>query len=418
MTQLPRVLTIMGSGETAPTMTKTHRALFSRLPAGSHGILLDTPYGFQENAPELAARAVDYFRTSINADLHVAGLTNLESIDPLDLEQALNAIDSAQYVFAGPGSPTYALRQWSGTNVSDRIKSKLAHGGCVTFASAAALTLGRFTVPVYEIYKAGHDPYWLDGLDILAAIDLPVVVIPHYDNAEGGHHDTRFCYLGERRLASLETSLPDDVFVLGIDEHTALVIDLDSDTAEVTGKGCVTVRRRDGQQVFETGTTISMSSIRNGDSVTVPRPQIAAVIASAPQSEQHSLGDLAERCEAEFDTAIAERNGEGATRAILRLESGIREWAADTLQSDETERAHATLRRLISRLGEFSTHGLRDRSEVFAPLMNVVTELRAVIRSEKQYELADLLRDELTKIGIEIRDTRDGQQWQFIDAAD
>src|SRR6266571_3494942 len=33
------------------------------------------------------------------------------------------------------------------------------------------------------------------------------VVIPHYDNAEGGTHDTRFCYLGERRLAALEALL-------------------------------------------------------------------------------------------------------------------------------------------------------------------------------------------------------------------
>ena len=33
------------------------------------------------------------------------------------------------------------------------------------------------------------------------ATGLPAVVVPHYDNAEGGHHDTRFCYLGERRLA-------------------------------------------------------------------------------------------------------------------------------------------------------------------------------------------------------------------------
>ena len=31
-------------------------------------------------------------------------------------------------------------------------------------------------------------------------------VIPHFDNAEGGNHDTRFCYLGERRLAVLEAA--------------------------------------------------------------------------------------------------------------------------------------------------------------------------------------------------------------------
>jgi cysteinyl-tRNA synthetase len=45
-------------------------------------------------------------------------------------------------------------------------------------------------------------------------------------------------------------------------------------------------------------------------------------------------------------------------------------------------------------------------------------ELRAKIRAAKQYDLADLLRDELGHIGIEIRDTRDGQEWVLNDSAD
>jgi hypothetical protein len=65
MTALPRILTIMGSGETAPTMMKHHRELIARLPNGARAVVLDTPYGFQENAPELASRAVEYFRQSV-----------------------------------------------------------------------------------------------------------------------------------------------------------------------------------------------------------------------------------------------------------------------------------------------------------------------------------------------------------------
>jgi len=34
-----------------------------------------------------------------------------------------------------------------------------------------------------------------------------------------------FCYLGERRLQVLEAELPPDVFILGVDGHTALVLD-------------------------------------------------------------------------------------------------------------------------------------------------------------------------------------------------
>src|SRR5439155_1744872 len=83
----------------------------------------------------------------------------------------------------------------------EALTTKLAEGGAVVFSSAAALTLGRFSVPVYEIYKVGLPVHWLDGLDLMraAGFDGSCVVIPHYDNAEGGTHDTHYCYLGERR---------------------------------------------------------------------------------------------------------------------------------------------------------------------------------------------------------------------------
>ena len=50
MADLPRVIAIMGSGETAPTMVTTHQELFARLPTGARAVLVETPYGFQENA--------------------------------------------------------------------------------------------------------------------------------------------------------------------------------------------------------------------------------------------------------------------------------------------------------------------------------------------------------------------------------
>ena len=48
---LPHILAVMGSGETAPTMVTTHRMLASKLQKPARAVLLDTPYGFQENAP-------------------------------------------------------------------------------------------------------------------------------------------------------------------------------------------------------------------------------------------------------------------------------------------------------------------------------------------------------------------------------
>ena len=247
-----RILAIMGSGETAPTMKGPHRAIFERLDAGTDGrvdaVLLDTPFGFQENAPILAAKATEYFRDAIGREVVVAGLGRTDTGDVVAIERGVSRVRNADWVFAGPGSPTFALEQWRDTPVPDALAEKLRSGGAVVFSSAAVLTLGVATVPVYEIYKVGLDPYWVPGLDVLSEIGLNVAVIPHYDNQEGGNHDTRFCYLGERRLAMLEPELPDGAFVLGIDEHTGVIIDLETDTAEIVGKGAVTLRRN-GQSV-------------------------------------------------------------------------------------------------------------------------------------------------------------------------
>ena len=70
---MPRILTIMGSGETTPTMARVHRAIIDRLgekpvPA----VVLDTPYGFQENSGDITERALDYFRTTVGAPFSVA----------------------------------------------------------------------------------------------------------------------------------------------------------------------------------------------------------------------------------------------------------------------------------------------------------------------------------------------------------
>ncbi|MFM8946721.1 MAG: hypothetical protein ACKOJC_08465 [Actinomycetota bacterium] len=375
MTNLPRLLTIMGSGETAPTMMKHHRELIARLPRDAKAVVLDTPYGFQEIAPELAARAVEYFRQSVGHPITIAGLTRLKNADTVEVERGLSTIRQADDLFAGPGSPTYALRQWESTPVPDVVRSKIRHGGAVTFASAAALTLGRYTVPVYEVYKVGQDPYWLDGLDVMAEIGLEVAVIPHYDNSEGGHHDTRFCYLGESRLVALEAELPDSAHVLGIDEHTGIVIDIDAGTATVIGNGTVTVRKRGVSIVHSTGTVLPIDALRDPSGstrVAVSAPTARTEVATESGTAVASLADEVSRTEELFDSAITAGDSAAAVRAALDLETAITSWSADTLQSDAMDRAHAALRSMIVRLGEAAVKGLADPCEAIAPVMSVL----------------------------------------------
>ena len=410
----------MGSGETAPTMVTTHRRLTALLPSPVQAVVLDTPYGFQENAPDLALRAVEYFKTSINVDLQVAGLVRMKdthiAADPVETERGLRRLADADYVFAGPGSPTYALHQWSATTVATLLADKLRTGGIVVFASAAALTLGKATVPVYEIYKVGENVRRLDGLDLLSVIGINAAVIPHYDNAEGANHDTRFCYLGEARLVIFESLLDDDTFVLGVDEHTGLVIDLDTQIATVVGNGTVTVRLRGQSHVFATGATLSLEYLRNPwtQNADAPHaPQRAIVTLDDVDPQALSLAADTDKAIAEFDLAIAGADAPGAVRAALTLESCIRSWSADTLQSDSADRAHATLRSMISRLGDAATTGLQDPRQVLAPFVDALITVRTIVRAEKRYDLSDIIRDIFAAQGIEVRDTPDGVEWNL-----
>ena len=432
---MTRLLTIMGSGETAPTMVKPHRTVFERLEAGAPdavpAVFLDTPFGFQENADELSAKTVGYFETSLTRTIGVAGLQRIETISTLQREAAFARIRLARFVFAGPGSPTYALRQWAGTPVPDLLAEKLRTEGAVTFSSAAALTLGLATVPVYEVYKSGADPYWLDGLDLLSPIGLPVAVIPHYNNAEGGHHDTRFCYLGERRLAMMEQLLPDGAFVLGLDEHTGVILDLEADTASVVGLGVLTLRRGGVSTEIRTGETVPIDVLRAGPEArsvsssasTSPvstNASSAVAVATQPAgplgeaSAEPSLAGDAKRLGAIFDEALASRDAAQAVSAMLDLDEAIVGWSTDTLQSDAATRARSLLRSMIVRLGEAAVGGLADPRSILGPVIDVALSARLEVRAAKRYDLSDMIRDGLAAAGVEVRDTPEGQVWELL----
>ena len=250
----------MGSGETAPAMVKTHRAVLAASGDGP-AVMLDTPYGFQVNADDLTNRTLRYFEESVGQKVTPASWRRSD-IPAAERERVLAQVSRAAWLFAGPGSPTYALDQWHGTPLVGAIGDVVDRGGAVVLGSAAAVTAGRWALPVYEIYKVGVAPFWAEGLDLLTRfLDLPVAVVPHYDNAEGGTYDTRFCYLGEDRLELLEQDLPENAAVLGVDEHTAVIIDRGASTVEVSGVGRLTVRRHGQSELVPAGSVLTIDEL-------------------------------------------------------------------------------------------------------------------------------------------------------------
>src|SRR4029079_8308665 len=132
---------------------------------------------------------------------------------------------------------TFAIKQWRESPLWDAVLERFESGAELLFASAASITLGRYALPVYEVYKAGNDPYWEEGLDVLGRFGLNLAVVPHYnDNSGGENYDSRFCYMGARRLDLLQEHLPPDVTILGLDAYTSVSFDPASQTATVGGQ--------------------------------------------------------------------------------------------------------------------------------------------------------------------------------------
>lgn len=378
MSELRAKIAIFGSGELAPSMVKIHRLLLKGLD-NPHPTFIDSTFGFQENADELTSKAKDYFRDHYKSNLSVASLRQEVDATPSNLARYRTELSQSNYIFAGPGSPSYALKMFHLARLGELLWPRLNDPLVLCFASAASTTLGEFALPVYEIYKAGHDPSWLEGINIFSHLGLRVAIVPHYDNHEGATHDTRFCYIGERRLNLLEEKLPADASILGVDEHTAAIVDTATRAVSVWGRAAVTVRRAGQEIVF-----------RDGDSF-----QLDELMPSQAHTAQARIPQR--RHDDEIDTPLQKLNAKGAVDTLLNL-----------LEQGNTE----ALTRYLIELEEPLAQGFREQSEILAPVMKVLMDLRDRARAEKNFALSDEIRDGLIALGFAILDSPEGSQWK------
>jgi hypothetical protein len=230
--------------------------------------------------------------------------------------------------------------------------------------------------------------------------------------------------MGERRLRILEDLLPDGVDILGVDEHTAAIFDLDSGTVSIRGRGVLTLRRRGRSQRFESGTTMAIGDLagarlapaRNGTPAAGdPDPGAATELAPPPGVESPFLQEVSNQSAA-ADNALASRDVDAAVSAVLAIDTQMHDWSSDTLDSDEQDRAREVLRRYVVRLGDLARNGGADPSDLIAPVVDGILALRVQMRSAGEYALADRLRDVLVEAGIEVRDAPEGSTWVLAGA--
>jgi len=404
-------IAIMGSGETTDSMVRVHRNLLEKLSPPVKAVFIDTPAGFQMNADDLYGKAREYFQKRLQQPLERVSFKSSRHISDYEAEKAYQTLRDADYIFVGPGSPTYALKNWIGTPIPKILAERIQEGACFVAASAAALTLGKFTLPVYEIYKVGEELRWVEGLNLLGQFGLPVVVIPHWNNAEGGTHDTRFCYMGEPRLIQLERMLPSACPILGIDEHTACILDFLAEQVLIRGVGEVTLRYGGDRNFFHDGEVLTLEEF---ETMAQPPLQENPAVLSKIQTTEPGAAPFRERVKSlqqAFDHYLGEDKADSLISTLVTLDKLIWNSSREFENEEEISQARETLRGMIVQLGLRFDGLQKDIPSLLTPLTDLLLEVRRKLRSAKQWELSDFIRDGLAQAGIIVEDTPEGPRW-------
>ncbi len=313
----PAPIVLFGSGETLPPSGRAHEYIASQLGMQQKIAILETPAGFEPNSVRVAGNVGDFLirrlqNYSPTYTLIPARKKGTE-FSP-DNEAILAPLLTADWVFMGPGSPTYAVRQLQDSAALRYLSAIHRLGTPLTLASAAILAMSAFTLPVYEIYKVGEELHWKAGLNFLKPYGLELIFIPHWNNSDGGAElDTSRCYMGVNRFGNLLSLLPADHTLVGIDEHTALVIDFHKDECVVLGVGTATITKGEQVHVFENGEHFPLNLL--GQYV-IPEPgdMIAAQLAMQIKEAKKPVPEAVQPLSSEIELLVKEREAARARK--------------------------------------------------------------------------------------------------------
>ena len=260
-------IAFLGSGETSLAGGRIFEALARLIPDPLHVSVLETPAGFELNSTIVAGRVGDFLKTRLQnykptIDLIPARKQGTE-FSP-DNPEILKPLLRANIIFMGPGSPTYLARQLRGTLAWDIIRARHRLGATLIFASAATISVGAWVLPVYEIYKVGDDIHTKEGLNFFSDFGMDLSFVPHWNNAEGGTDlDTSRCFVGIERFDQWRKLLPPENILVGLDEHSGIIMDFEKGTCDVHGVSSVSVVKNTSMEIYPAGAKFSLNELGN-----------------------------------------------------------------------------------------------------------------------------------------------------------
>ena len=271
-------IAFLGSGETSLAGGRIFETLARSLPHPLKIALLETPAGFELNSAQVTGRVADFMQARLQnykPQIEVVPARKRGTDFSPDNPEILEFLLSANMIFMGPGSPTYAIRQLRDSLAWDIIRARHRLGATLVFASAATISIGAWALPVYEIFKVGQDVYAVQGLNLFGDFGLTLSFIPHWNNAEGGVDlDTSRCFVGLDRFNQWCAEIPTENTTLGLDEHTGLIIDFQTGECQVQGVSSVSLVRECDPEIYATGASFPLAELGQ---VRTPEPLEAGI---------------------------------------------------------------------------------------------------------------------------------------------
>ena len=157
------------------------------------------------------------------------------------------------------------------------------------------------------------------GLDLFGDYNLHVSFVPHWNNAEGGADvDTSRCFVGRERFDHWRSMLSAGQTIVGLDEHTGIIIDFETRLCHISGVSSVTLCDGVETRIFPSGKECPVDLL--GD-LHIPKEDTnianAALeflrhapepkIDSAPPAEVLTLADARQKARTDKDWAASDR---------------------------------------------------------------------------------------------------------------
>ncbi len=377
---MPGLLTLIGSGEVSAGMTCVHRHLLAQPGASARLVFLDTPAGF-----ELGARGDRRtFPRVLPAALRPAAGRGRPPLAPMTRRRPspppLQVLAGSSYILAGPGSPSYAVRHWRDSPVFDAVVDRWQAGAQLVFASSAAIAISAYALPgLRDLQGRAGTALGRRRRSARPVSGSTWPSSPTGTTPRAGRTTRGPASWGCERFERLRAMLPAECGRAG-DRRAHR---LHAGSAGRDGRG-----ERPGRDHASWPGTLQRRHV-HGE--TFPFDELRSAAPGAPA--QAPAASTSVPC---VPDAVHERMAE--TRDLLargEVAPGLRLMA---------EAAPPDLAPLLA-LAARSAESLGRADPPPEKLVTLLIELRDALRTSKQWQLSDQIRDGLSVLGIRLQDT-------------